>query len=252
MFSAIKDKIVQYYSDNETIRKALVKRFEEYRIAQNRLLSQKEITSLVKINDSKDGTVKRRSVVPGLIECTSSQVEGSELYLVEGKSAAGPIARARNPKLQAVLPLRGKIKNVTNLSIKEALKSQEVCNIVNAIGAGIGDKANPKQSRYEKIIIQTDADVDGQHIASLILSCLINILPSIVKAGMVYLLEAPLYGYNLKGSRQRFYTSSLDKIPKDAIEFTRYKGLGEMNDDEFRDSCLFEGKRKLYWYNLPG
>lgn len=440
--NAVKDKIIEYYSKNEAIRKPLIKRFEEYRIAQNKLLSQKEITSLVKINESKDGTIKRRSVVPDLIECTSSQVEGSELYLVEGKcltgdtkvrlannvvmsledidrnlksckvlsavkgsigihdevietdcssvgvacyskhnkriyldvdskiffmnmiyprmskilekencrgyiectpehkfltwyidenldnqytwaeakdlkegdalvsfptneyfsdhadamasseilwmvgriedvyyddpipmycltvpetsnfildcggvishnSAAGPIARARNPKLQAVLPLRGKIKNVTNLSIKEALKSQEVCNIVNAIGAGIGEKANPKQSRYEKIIIQTDADVDGQHIASLILSCLINILPSIVKAGMVYLLEAPLYGYNLKGSKQRFYTSSLDKIPKDAIEFTRYKGLGEMNDDEFRDSCLFEGKRKLYRITYP-
>lgn len=403
LFDSVREGIIQYYSENEPLRKALVKRFEDYRIAQNKLLSQKEITSLIKINDSKDGTVKRRSVVPGLIECTSNQVEGSELYLVEGKclvgstkvrlangvvmsledidrnlkscqvlswsghsddiietdcksvgiacyskhnkriylkhlngddvkgfvectpehrflytneyfedwvtaekleegdflygystslsslviseiedvyyeksvpmyclnvpetsnfildygglvshnSAAGPIARARNPKLQAVLPLRGKIKNVTGLSIKEALKSQEVCNIVNAIGGGLGDKADPKLSRYEKIILCSDSDVDGQHIASLILACLVNILPPIVKAGMVYLLEAPLYGYNLKGTKQRFYTSDITKVPKDALNFTRYKGLGEMDDNEFRDSCLFEGKRKLYRIEYP-
>lgn len=249
--SAVRDKIISYYSENEAIRKPLIKRFEEYRIAQNKLLSQREITSLVKINESRDGKVQRRSVVPGLIECTSNQVEGSELYLVEGKSAAGPIARARNPKLQAVLPLRGKIKNVAGLSIKEALKSQEVCSIVNSIGCGVGDKANPKNSRYSKIIIGNDSDVDGQHIASLILCCLVNLVPSIVKAGMVYLLDAPLYGYNIKGNKQRFYTSDMNVIPKDALNFTRYKGLGEMDDEEFRDSCLFEGKRKLYQVDFP-
>lgn len=251
LMEAVKKDIEAYFSENETLRKSLIKRFEEYRIAQNRLLSQKEITSLVKVNESKDGTVKRRSVVPGLIECTSSQVQGSELYLVEGKSAAGPIARARNPKLQAVLPLRGKIKNVAGLSVKEALKSQEVCNIVNAIGCGIGDKADPKSSRYSRIIIGNDSDVDGQHIASLILCCLVNLVPGIVKAGMVYLLEAPLYGYNVKGSKQRHYTSDMSEVPKDAIAFTRYKGLGEMDDEEFRDSCLFEGKRKLCQVDFP-
>lgn len=252
LMNGFKDKFLEYMVNHPDLRKALIKRFEEYRIAQNKLLSQKEITSIVKINESTDGkSVRRKSVVPGLIECTSTNKDGTELYIVEGKSAAGPVARARDKKFQSVLPLRGKIKNVTYMSIKDALKSQEVCNIVNAVGAGVGTDSDPSRSRYGKIIIATDADPDGSHIVALVLSVFVNIIPNVVKEGLVYILEAPLYGFDDPDTKKRMYTSNMNEVPSNPINFTRYKGLGEMDDSEFKDSCLVEGHRSLYQVIYP-
>lgn len=252
LMDGISDKIFNYFDQNDKLRKALIKRFEDYRVAQNKLLSQKEITSIVKINESTDGrSIRRKSVVPGLIECTSTDKDGTELYLVEGHSAAGPVARARNKKYQSVLPLRGKIKNITYMDIKSALKSQEVKNIVNAIGAGVGTDSDPSRSRYGKIIIATDSDPDGLHIVALILSVLVNVVPNVVREGLVFVLEAPLFSYEDPSTGERVYTSDYDSVPDNARNFIRYKGLGEMDDIEFKESCLIEENRKLHQIIYP-
>lgn len=239
--------------ENPEIRSALVKRFAEYRLSQNRLTSRKEIMELVKISDkTTNGGVRRKSVVNGLIECTSPQLQGTELYLVEGKSAAGPAARARNKKLQSVLPLRGKVKNVTYLSITTALKSEDIRKIVNATGAGVGEDTDPERCRYEKIIIAADADPDGKHITALLLSVYINLMAPLVKAGRVYVLEPPLFGYTQDG--HYVFTNEFEEIPENLRTtkgYTRYKGLGEMDDDEFRESCFIPGQRNLYQVHYP-
>lgn len=241
--------------NDENIRKALIKRFSEYRQAQNKLTSRKEIMELVKINDrAASGTAHRISVVDGLAECTEKFVEGTEIFFVEGRSAGGTAKRARNKKLQAVLPLRGKIKNVTYMSIKDALKSEEVLKIINSVGAGVGEDADPDKCRYEKLIISADADPDGLHITALVLSVFINILPSLVKAGKVFVLEPPLFSYYDKDQRKLIFTSDFNQIPqelKDDKGFTRYKGLGEMNDEDFKESCMTPGNRNLYKVEYP-
>lgn len=244
------NKFTEFLENNPELRKGLLKRFEEYRISQNKLLSQKEIMNLVKLNDATNGKpIRRRSVVPGLIECTSTKKDDTELFLVEGNSAAGPVARARNRRTQSVLPLRGKIKNVTYMGIKDALKSETIRNIVNAIGAGVGEDSNPDISRYERIMILTDADPDGEHISALILSVLVNIVPNVVKSGMVYVINAPLYGYTYNG--KRCYCNNISEIPDNCSDITHYKGLGEQDDNELKESCLIPGNRTIYKVEYP-
>lgn len=235
------------------LRHSLLKRFEEVKLAKEKVSSRSEILSMIKIADRSDNSkVHRKSIVHKLSECTSSDRAGTELYVCEGDSASGTIARARDRRIQAVLPLRGKIKNTTYMKSVDALKSEEVRNIVNSVGAGYGSETYPEKSRYEKIIIATDRDVDGSHIASLIISLFVNHMPKIVEESMLYLLDAPLYAYD-KG-KERIYTSNFEEIPKENLKnhtFTRFKGLGEMDDSEFRESCLQEGKRILYRITYP-
>ena len=171
----------------------------------------------------------------------------------EGLSASGSIARPRNKEFQAVLPLRGKIKNIAGYSLKDALKFETVANIVNSIGCGIGESADPEKSRYEKIIISADKDSDGSHIVALVLTAIVNLLPSIVKAGMVYILDAPFYKYWTKDGKHH-YTSDFNEVPQwsfDNHKFLRFKGLGSMDDSDFKDACLNAENRVLFQVEYP-
>ena len=255
LISKFKEDFRNQLQSNPEMTKALLNRFQEYRNSQIRLSARKEIMELVKLNGrSKDtGKVHRKSVVRGLIECTSPNLEGTELYIVEGNSASGTVARARNKKLQAVLPLRGKIKNITYKSISSALKYDTVIKIINAIGAGVGNETDPDRCRYDKIIISTDSDADGYNIAALLMSVFINLTPNLVKSGRVYLLQPPLYGWIDKKLGYQF-VDDVSEIPKNILEsrqFTRYKGLGEMDDDEYKQSCMIPGQRRLYKIQYP-
>ena len=183
-----------------------------------------------------------------MIECTSKKRDNTELFITEGDSAAGPAARARNKELQAVLPLRGKILNVTNRDPKDAVKSQEVCNIVNAIGCGLATQCDSTKSRYERIILCADADPDGKNIVCLVLSVFINMLPDIVKSGRLFISVPPLYGWQDKQGYH--YTNEREEIP-DNTKFTRYKGLGEMDDEEFGYCCMNPDTRQLVQVEYP-
>lgn len=256
LIDKFKELFRQYLLDNPDIRKALLNRFSEYRNSLNRLTSRKEIMELVKVNGRRDdGTVKRKSVVPGLIECTSSKLESSELFIVEGNSAGGSAARARNRVNQSVLPLRGKIKNVAYMSITEALKSEDVRKVINAIGAGVGEDTDPSKCRYEKVIFSPDGDSDGRHIANLLICLSVNLLAPLVKSGHIYLVMAPLYSYIDSSTKKRVYTDIFEEIPpnlRSSKGFIRYKGLGEMDDDEYKEACMDpNGIRRLYRVEYP-
>lgn len=247
----IVDEIVNWLTENEDIRESLIKRFQEYRAAQNRLLARKEIKSLLYVNDSKGGQVRRQSVVRKLRECDSKSREGTELHICEGDSALGGMLPARDSRTQAVLPIRGKILNVSRLDdLSNALKNEEIRSIVNSIGAGIGDSADPAKSRYDKIIFYTDADADGAEIRTLLAGIFVNLLPELVKAGMVYTSVPPLYGWKDKKGEYHF-TNYQSDVPSDAKEVYRYKGLGEMNPDELWESCMNPETRRLVRINYP-
>lgn len=235
LMSLFKARLLKYLEENIVIAQQLIKRFEEYRIAQNNLLSRKEISSLIKVNNDGEDNIRRRSVVSKLVECTSRKRKDTELFIVEGNSAKGPYMFARNVELQAVLPLKGKILNITNKSVKEAVKNNEICDIANAMGCGIGPSCDASKSRYERIIISADADEDGLQINCLVLSVFINLFPDMVKEGRVYVSMPPLYCWG-KDEKTFGWANDVKDIPKniksDSIE--RFKGLGAMNPNQLK------------------
>ena len=247
----IVEEIVKWLTDNDEIRESLIKRFQEYRNSQNKLLARKEIKSLLWVNNSKGGSVRRASQVRKLRECDSKSREGTELFICEGDSAVGSAIQARDPRTQAVIPVRGKVFNVARCTNpKDALTNEETRAIVNVIGAGIGEDTDPDKSRYEKIIFMADADEDGKEIAVLLAGMFVNLLPNLVKAGMVYISLPPLYGWKDKKGDFHF-TNRQSDIPDNAKERFRYKGLGEMDADELRISTMDPSTRRLIKLNYP-
>ena len=230
----------------------LIKRFEEYRRSQNQLLNRKEISSLIKVNDDSDGgeNIRRRSVVSKLVECTSTKRSGTEMYLVEGDSALGPFRYVRNKNTQAILPLRGKILNVTERPLKECIQNKEICDIANSIGCGIGNSCDANKSRYDKIIISTDADPDGEQIACLLISLFVNLFPDIVKKGRLYMAIPPLYCWG-DSIKNYGWTNDITRIPGNVKEFHRFKGLGEMQNSQLYHFLVNPETRNLVQVEYP-
>lgn len=246
----IVSKIKEWLDSDPETRDGIFKRMQESRAAQNKLLSKKEISQLVIKNTNSTGKgIRRKSVVTKLIECTSTDRVDTELYICEGDSASGSFLPVRNRKTQAILPLRGKILNVSKLDdLLSALKNSEVLDIVNGIGAGLLDESDPALSRYDKIIIAADSDEDGKHIAALVTGLMVNLLPNLVKAGMLYMVEPALYSWRDKQGLH--FTNDLKDIP-DGCYIQRFKGLGEMDPEEV-DICLTNPKtRKLRRIDYP-
>lgn len=244
----IVDEIYKWLKENDEVRESLLKRFHEYRDSQNKLLARKEIKSLLYVNESKNGQVRRTSVVRKLRECDSKVREGTELFIVEGDSAMGSALQARNQHTQSLLPMRGKVLNVARFGdVKDSLKNEEVRSIINSIGAGIGDDADPEKSRYGKVIFMADADADGKEIAVLLTGLFVNLLPELVKSGMIYIALPPLYGWQDK--KGYYFTNKMSEIS--VKEFSRYKGLGEMDAEELRISTMDPETRRLIRVNYP-
>lgn len=245
-----KEQFMTVLYEDKNLTKALLKRFEEYRIAQNKLLARKEISSIIKINSDNPDNIRRRSVVSKLVECTSKKRDNTELFIVEGNSAMGPYLSTRNKELQAVLPLRGKILNITYKNVKDAIKNKEICDIANSIGCGIGSACDATKSRYEKVIISADADPDGLQINCLVLSVFINMFPDMVKQGRVFLTTPPLYcwGDNVKNYG---WCNKVDEIPKNVKNVHRFKGLGEMNSDQLEFFLVNPETRNLIQVDYP-
>lgn len=250
LMTLFKNQFSKYLENNIVIAQQLIKRFEEYRVAQNNLLSRKEISSLIKVNNDSDDNIRRRSIVSKLVECTSRKKQGTELFLVEGDSAKGPYLFTRNKELQAVLPLRGKILNITNKTVKEAVKNSEICDIANSIGCGIGGACDAKKSRYSKIIISADADPDGLQINCLVLSVFINLFPDLVKQGMVYVSLPPLYCWGTS-VKDYGWCNRVEDIPANAKNVHRFKGLGEMNPDQLEFFLVNPATRNTMQIQYP-
>ncbi len=183
-----------------------------------------------------------------LADCSSRDPGESELFIVEGKSAAGPAKQARNSETQAVLPIRGKIINVEKSRLARALQNSEVQDIITAMGTSIGDEFDLGKARYHKIVLLSDADVDGAHIRTLLLTLLFRHMRGLVEAGFVYIAQPPLYRVKV-GSKVHYLKDEaaleVFRREKPNVKPTRFKGLGEMNPDELWDTTMNPETRTL-------
>ncbi|HEY8017286.1 MAG TPA: toprim domain-containing protein, partial [Dongiaceae bacterium] len=204
-------------------------------------------------------TATRKLRLPGkLADCTRNSAEGTELFLVEGDSAGGSAKQARERETQAVLPLRGKILNVASASTEKLAQNQELIDLIQALGSGTRDKFEEKKLRYERIIIMTDADVDGAHIASLLMTFFYREMPGLIEKGHLFLAQPPLYRLSQGGTviyaRDDRHKDELMKTTltgKGKVEISRFKGLGEMPASQLKETTMDRNKRILLRVVVP-
>ncbi|WP_430646818.1 DNA topoisomerase (ATP-hydrolyzing) subunit B [Agromyces sp. GXS1127] len=224
--------------------------------------AQQAATARIAARKAREATRRKgfleTSGMPGkLSDCTSKDPTVSEIFLVEGDSAGGSAKTGRNPETQAILPLRGKILNVEKARLDRALGNAEIQAMITAFGTGIGEDFNPEKARYHKIVLMADADVDGQHITTLLLTLLFRYMRPLIEMGYVYLAQPPLYRIKWSNADHDYVYSDRERdaviadgqaagrrLPKEN-GVQRYKGLGEMNHQELWDTTMNPETRTL-------
>ena len=249
--SLMNEQLVYFLEQNPSVAKAIV---EKAVLAQRARIAARKARDVERKNSLSEGMS-----LPGkLADCSDNNPDNCEIYIVEGDSAGGSAKTARNRATQAILPLRGKILNVEKARIDHIMENKEIQAMITAFGTGIHENFDISKLRYNKIIIMTDADVDGAHIATLLLTFFYRFMPELIRQGHVYLAQPPLF--RLEKNKKIWYAYSdeelasiIDEVGRDQNnKVQRYKGLGEMDADQLWDTTMDPEKRVLLKVSMDG
>ena len=244
----VSEQLTYFLEQNPSVAKIIC---EKSILAQRARAAARKARDLTRRKSALDGVG-----LPGkLADCSSKDPERCEIFIVEGDSALGPAKEGRNPETQAVLPLRGKVLNVQKARLDRIYANEEIKGMITAFGTGIHEDFDLSKLRYHKIIIMTDADVDGAHISTLMLTFIYNFMPELIRKGHVYLAQPPLF--NIQKNKKHYYAYSdeeyqriLKEIGSDGADVSRFKGLGEMNTEELQETTLDPETRTLLRVNM--